>query len=73
MTTTFEQAIADLKNVTMWNISEHGPIIVAGLNDLAKRLQALETHVVNLQDHLVDKALTDLENITSANLPNNTR
>lgn len=42
MTTTFEQAIADLKNVTMWNIGEHGPIIVAGLNDLAKRLQALE-------------------------------
>lgn len=45
--TTFEQAIADLSNVTVWNISDHKPILLAGLNDLAKRLQALEKAAKN--------------------------
>lgn len=39
---TFEDAIADLKNITAWNISEHMPLLLAGLQDAARRLEALE-------------------------------
>lgn len=39
---TFEDAIADLKNVTVWNVSDHFPLLIAGLNEAAARLRALE-------------------------------
>lgn len=39
---TFEDAIADLKNVTMWNLSDHFPLLLAGLQNLAERIQVLE-------------------------------
>lgn len=41
---TFEDAIADLNsgNITMWNAQEHFPKLLAGLNDLARRVEALE-------------------------------
>lgn len=49
---TFEDAIADLKNVTAWNMSEHFPTLLAGLNDAASRLRALEQSVKDQQGDL---------------------
>lgn len=39
---TFEDAIADLKDVSMWNLQEHFPLLLAGLQDAARRLETLE-------------------------------
>lgn len=60
---TFEDAIADLKNITMWNFQDHFPTLLAGLQDAANRLRDNERDVKTLasvlasvQTHLASKS-----------------
>lgn len=38
----FEQAIAILDKITMWNVSDYAPTLKAAFVDLQNRLEALE-------------------------------
>jgi hypothetical protein len=46
---TFEDAIADLNNITAFNATQHFPLIIAGLNEAASRIRALEAKVAKLE------------------------
>ncbi len=46
---TFEDAIADLNNITAFNATQHFPLIIAGLNEAASRIRALEAKVSALE------------------------